>query len=393
MKMSGKNNRINNIKRVKVSKLIRTAVEEQKNPKRIMRFFKYCLMARSKGVVDFRWERIASEYCYDDFEFPDVNQKTKDYFHARGYTTNKISWFGMNKENMDDYLSDFELYNVKAYVNPRVYWFDDKLNTYYLLKNFDSNIPKHYYWLDGQKAYPLDSVENRVVAKGDAVRQLLEKKDIAAKACKGGHGAGFLKLSKKDGKYFINNVETTEEHLNETIKALSNYIITDYIYPHKDFVKLCGDDAYTVIRVLAVFDPDDGPQITSMNIRLGCKAAGVVTGYAGCIYAGVDLETGEIFKPLYRPFDHEYKHVPCEFHPDTGLKIEGTVVPNYDKLKELVKAISAYMPFSPYLMMDIIPSDEEFYVLEINSHGQPITMEPYYPFKKNKYNKKVFHID
>ena len=388
------NNRINGIKRVKIRKLIETAFKEQKTPERIFRFFKYCIMAKNKGVVDFRWERIASEYCYDDFEYPEVSAETKKFFHEHGYSTNKIAWFGMTKENMRDYLSDFELYSTKSYVNGKgVYWFDDKLNTYYLLKPFDAFIPKHYYWIIGNEAYPLDVSNKVVVDKTEAILKIIEMHSIAAKACKGGHGAGFLKLEKQKESYYVNNKLVSKSEMLETIKGLDNYIITEYMYPHSVFIDLCGKDAYTVIRVLVAFDKNEGPQITSANIRLGCKAAGVVTGYAGCIYAGVDLEDGTLFHPLYRPFDHEYKHVACENHPDTGKKISGVRVPNFDSFKKIVKNISAYVPFTPYLMMDVIPTEKGFSVLEINSHGQPITMEPYYPFRKNNYNRKVLNLE
>lgn len=388
------NNRINGIKRVKMKNLIKKAFQEQKTPKRILRYFKYIKMAKDAGVVDFRWDRVASEYCYDDFEYPEVSAQTKKEFHAKGYTTNKIAWFGMTPENMRDYLSDFELYHVKTYVNGKgIPWFDDKLNTYYLLSPFRDNLPRHFYWVTGNEAYPLNVPEKRVVDKVEAVLNTMKECPVAAKACKGGHGAGFLKLEMRGTAFYINNQEVDQAGMIKTIKGLNNYIITEYINPHDAFVDLCGEDAYTVIRVLVVFDKEDGPQITSANIRLGCKAAGVVTGYAGCIYAGVDLDDGTLFHPLYRPFDHEYKHEDCENHPDTGKRIEDFKIPDYEAFKKLVKEICAYVPFTPYLMMDVIPSNDGFKVLEINSHGQPITMEPYYPFRQNKYNRRVFNLD
>ena len=70
------NNRINGIKRVTFKKLIQSALKEQKTPKRILRYFKYVRMAKDAGVVDFRWDRLATEYCYDDFEYPEVPAET-----------------------------------------------------------------------------------------------------------------------------------------------------------------------------------------------------------------------------------------------------------------------------------------------------------------------------
>ena len=47
---------------------------------------------------------------------------------------------------------------------------------------------------------------------------------------------------------------------------------------------------------------------------------------------------------------------------------------------------------TPYLVMDIIPTENGFSILEINSHGQVANVEPFYPFAANKYNKRAFNI-
>ena len=75
-------------------------------------------------------------------------------------------------------------------------------------------------------------------------------------------------------------------------------------------------------------------------------------------------------------------------HPDTGVALEGNYIPNWDKVLKLISDVSMYIPMTPQLDFDIIPTKEGFSILEINSHGQFI--ENYYPFRDNKYNLKQY---
>jgi hypothetical protein len=147
------------------------------------------------------------------------------------------------------------------------------------------------------------------------------------------------------------------------------------------------------MRAVTVFDHEDGPPITSMIIRLGSKAGDkVVCDYDGTIYCGVDLETGRLFHPFIRSGDKQgvFYGTPLTNHPDTGAVLENVQIPDFQQLKALLKEISSFIPMTPYLVFDIVPVDGGFKILEINSHGQVRNIEPFYPFRTNKYNLKVF---
>ena len=225
---------------------------------------------------------------------------------------------------------------------------------------------------------------------GDVIRMLKGNKILAAKAAVGGHGVGFYKLEYNNGKYYANNKQISETGMEELINNLDKYIITDFIKPHRQYAQLYGEDAFAVIRVLTIYDSKDGAQFTAASIRFGGKDAGIVTDYHGTIYCGLKLENGETFKPFYREDDDVF--IKCEKHPDTGNSLIGNKVPKWEELITLVKRISASIPMTPYLVMDVIPTDDGFSVLEINNHGQVRILEPYYPFLENEYNRKVFEI-
>lgn len=219
---------------------------------------------------------------------------------------------------------------------------------------------------------------------------LVKKQAIAAKACKGGHGFGFYKLEYIDGFFYVNQEKYAENKFIELISGLDNYIITEYSKPHSMFSKLCGENIFAVIRTITVYDDKEGAQLTGAVIRLGCKKAGLLTDYPGTIYCGLTLDEGRLFKPIYCERDNWY--VPIKEHPDTGEDFTLYKVPYWGQLKRLVRDVSNYIPMTPYLVIDIIPSDDGFKILEINSHGQVRNTEAHFPFLINPYNRKVFKI-
>ena len=373
--------------------LIKKAVNYQGSIKRKLKFLYFEILALRNGVTFFRVERVADLYTKDYFDFQDTSKDDKEWAYSHGFSSYKmLPWYGITMDNYKDYISDFDFYSAKNYIqnNDILAWFENKLNTYYLLSPFRESMPRHYWSVMNGRFFPIDVEDEKIGECSDVMKTIREQGPIAAKACYGGHGVGFLKFDYKDKTYFVNNMECKEDEIKERILSLNNYIITDYVKPNSVFEKLCGTNSFAVMRIITVFDDFDGPQITCSAIRLGCKKAGITTDHEGTIYCGIGIENGVSFKPLYRVADNKY--VSCPLHPDTNEPLEGFKIPNYDKLKVLVKKISAYLPMTPYLVMDIIPTEKGFAILEINSHGQVGNVEPFYPFLANKYNKKVFHI-
>ena len=357
------------------------------------KYLSFLLLARKNGVVPFRWNRIAEAYTDDYFNYHITSKKEKEWAYAHGFSSYKLSdWYGVTKENYQNYMSDFVFYQPRNYIQTQELktMYEHKCCTFFTLQPFKESMPQHYFFIRKRRVIPLDVNDKRDYSISSIV-SLIKEKPIAAKACIGGHGLGFFKLvyAKDEGKFIINNNQfKTEEELVSLLSRLDNYIITDFEIPKKEYVDLCGPDAFAVIRVITVFDPKDGPQLTAALIRLGCKESGVTTDYKGTIYCGITLDDGVTFKPLIRTTDDLC--APCPEHPDTHKPLSGLSIPNWESLKKLVLDVSGYLAVTPYLVIDIVPTEKGFSILEINSHGQVRNMEPFYPFFENEYNKKVF---
>lgn len=354
------------------------------------KYYQFAKLAHRNNVKWFRIDRIASEFTDSWFNVTDMAKEEKNWYFNHGFNPTKKSFCGVSPNNYKIYLSDFEFYNSDNYINDQsgsTNWFDNKLNTYYLLKPFNTFLPKHYYYINAKsEILPLDVDEKHNYEAKD-VLALLKVKALVAKKCLGGHGDGFYKFEFNNGHIFVNKKEMDEREFLDLVSKLKGYILTDFVRPSAFLRKIVGEDAFAVLRVMAIYDKQDGPIVERMMIRLGTQKSGYTQASNDYIYVGLN-EKGEFSRPLYEYSDYKWGWI--EAHPETGEAIEGIHLPNIELLKKTVKDISGYLPESPYLMLDIIPTDDSFAILEINSHGQPFNFEPFNPVKNSVYFTKLF---
>ncbi len=355
-----------------------------------MKYLHFALLCRRNGVVFFRIDRVASEYTYDFYCVEGLTKDEKNWFCNKGYAPRKVNTFKMTKENYKDFVSHFDFYNIRNYINdPFVEMFENKLHTYLLLAPFIKNLPKHYAYIEDSDNYYKLNYPGVGQLKSTQIFDILEDHPLAAKACYGGHGRGFYLLRKiGEYKYQANNEVFDRNGFSQFLGTLRKYVLQDFLTPHHSFVELCGGEAFSVFRVVVINDKQEGPQLMACMARLGCKGAGVLTDFPGTIYCGIDLKTGKLFDP--QMFVSDIIREACPNHPDTGKQLEGYKVEQFDELKQLGLDIAKYMPWVPYVTIDIIPSESGLMVLEINSHGQTWVWERHFPACKNEYFKKEF---
>ncbi len=356
------------------------------------RFFKYARLAQNKGVIWFRWKRLANDYVDAWYAMVEMPSGEKSWYIERGFNPRMKAFCGVLPDNYRRYISDFEFYNSKNYKNlSSSAWFDNKLNTYYLLSPFSEFIPKHYYYVEAGDIFPLDVSSKYNCTSKDVLHILKEEKTLAAKRCYGGHGEGFIKLENSDEqRLLVNGRELTEDGFCELIHSLRGYIITDFIKPAAWIRRMAGENAFGVLRVMTIYDKEDGPQFERVMMRIGTNKSGPTQAGHDFLYVGID-DVGTLHDCFYEYSDFQWEKM--DSHPETGEAINGIIMPNMGILRELCLSISGYLPNTPYLIFDIIPTDNSFKILEINSHGQPFNFEPFAPVKDSFYFSKLFDVN
>ena len=96
--------------------------------------------------------------------------------------------------------------------------------------------------------------------------------------------------------------------------------------------------------------------------RIGRGGSTVDNATAGGIYSLVDTETGEILNPA-RTFRGElFTH-----HPDTGEKLQGSVLPRWDELNELLERLARVVPEQKQVGWDLSLSSDGWVMVEANT--------------------------
>ena len=352
-------------------------------------YFKNAKNAAKHGVAWSRIDRVAGEFTDALREKTEMSLEEKWQYCNLGFHPHWKTRVGVTMNNYMNYISYFEFYNRKAYVNHRLHGlFDDKLLTYYALNKWEDYVPNHYFYVNKGKLCPLDSAEKTNLSWKN-VLDLIKQKPLAAKKCHGGHGDGFHKLAYTNGTVLIDDKPCDENALKDLINDMDDYILTDFSYPSKALQDIIGEDSFAVMRVLTTYTPEEGASVDRMIIRLGTKAAGHTQAGYDILYANIDDEG------CLRDTVYEYSGWHCErmeTHPETHKIVEGFKIEGLNQLKKMLTEISGCLSVAPYLVWDIIPSENSFSILEINSHGQLENFERFETLKRSKKLCQLLHI-
>lgn len=126
-----------------------------------------------------------------------------------------------------------------------------------------------------------------------------------------------------------------------------------------------NDTSVNTIRFMTTLYPNGEARIIATFIKIGRKGAWVDNaGGGGNIDAGIDTETGTLYNAIC--FNGWRKIEKIERHPDSGAKLEGAKIQNWENIKERVLDFQKAMPFVKAAGWDIAITDEGPVVIEIN---------------------------
>ncbi|MCL1799226.1 MAG: hypothetical protein FWG23_05780 [Eggerthellaceae bacterium] len=320
------------------------------------------------GVYPFVGARWTSLILSDLWINKDATLKEKLWAYKNGFLSYRIKQYGITKENRLNYISDLEYYWLR-HINKKVrIVLEDKITPRYILRDYKECFPAYYYYVAPRRG------ENRIMPmidcpKGysgkysDVLRLVAEKGVLALKPAQGSHGDGFFKFSYENNKYYLNSEEVNEEQVEALFKDVDNkYLITEYIQMHPELKKIY-EGAVNTLRIVVFKKDGKTPEIGNAYMRIGSSKTGTVDNMsAGGMYAQIDTDTGRYHKA--KSIENN-QILPCEYHPDTGVKIEG-YLPNWNLTKQLVLDIAQKMPFLEYFGFDVAITENGIKLPEIN---------------------------
>ena len=143
------------------------------------------------------------------------------------------------------------------------------------------------------------------------------------------------------------------------------YLFVEHLWPHPAIREVCGERLCTVR--LAVLRDEKGPNVFAavFKITTGDNMADNFI-LAGNLLAAVDLESGTLTRVVGGSATDEVEH---QTHPDTGARLLGFQLPDWEAARRLVLAAAGAFPGMVYQGWDVALTPAGPVFVELNSAG------------------------
>ena len=285
---------------------------------------------------------------------------TKWKYNLLGFSNKEIIYYNFPENDYHEYISTAERIKLEDLNGRFAYILGEKVMLERIWGDF-IHVPKTYSLIS--RGYFLDLFDQS--SEVDIISLLKEKGRLLTKPTRsGGGGHGVASLSYENGKYFIDKKEYSKDEFVKELRSYYDYIISDWIYPHK-YAKKVFPETTNTMRIVTVMNHTTNKAEVLMAVhRFGTTASFPVdNGCSGGICCFVDLENGTL------GYGHDMIHVGEKYtvHPETGEKLEGLQIPNWDNVKTRMTHVHNCFPYFEFLAWDVvIAEDGEVYIIEIN---------------------------
>lgn len=210
---------------------------------------------------------------------------------------------------------------------------------------------------------------------------------ILKPAC-GGRGRGIHRLEVVGGRTLLNGQETSRSDVTAFVAGLDDYIavaaVTQAPYAAEVF-----PGSVNTLRIITMVDPADGrPFVLAAVHRFGVRSSAPADNSAlGGVASKIDLATGEVGPAWGDPKAGVTK--PTDHHPETGARIAGLRVPDWDGVQREVLGLADALGFLLYVGWDVAITPEGPVFLEGN-HGPGRGTQRHFPYLADPRARRFF---
>ena len=318
---------------------------------------------------------------------------TRGFFSAAWYRYE----FHTKKNRPADYVTDYQENLIASKINKKIVsiYVDDKVIFPLFFKNFCPTVENFAFINNGKiVSQSLTVIFNSFDDIWDYIKTT---GDIIIKPIGGSRGGKVNVFKNNDDPHtiFINGVLKGKESFNQYAAGLDFNIICPMVY-QADYSKRFYPATTNTIRLLTMIDPETNKAFIAHAVqRIGTKHSFPVDNFAvGGITVDIDLDKGVLAAGSYI-IPTESKKVWYTHHPETNEHIAGSVIPNWEKIKETMLEVANSVSFLKIIGWDLIVVDNEkgFVLLEGNNGPCFKVHQLHGGFKKNPEIKKFmkFH--
>lgn len=319
--------------------------------------FKYLLAQEKESKADLKY--IKKVWCL---------------FH--GFSSAKYELYNFKENNYKLYLSDYQRRKTVKINGPYSLIINDK----YLFGELFNDLTATIFGRVKKGNIYFDGKESNL---SSLLTLVSNKKEIIVKKFRGGGGKGIYRLSYADEKYYLDDQFIREKEIQNFITGLSDHLIMEHLN-QLDYSNTIYSGTINSIRMLTMMDPTTNEPFIALAVhKFGSeKTKPADNVWKGGMTALIDLETGILAKSAY----HKENNNKIEWiteHPDTKVKVEGTVIPNWNKVKETILKIARKHDYLKYVGWDVVVTKEGVKVIEGNNYSDVNILQIHQPLLKD----------
>lgn len=310
---------------------------------------------------------------------------TKLWCLSKGFSSEKYELYKFYDSDYKLFLSDFQR-RKSALINDQHSIILTDKNVFSDLFKKD-NITANVYGTIIKGQIFLDDEQISLAGFMNFIRQ---KVKVIIKIHNGAGGKNVYKLECSNDNYLINDQIISKEELNNFISGLNNYMVCEYLEQAEYSSKIYPGTVNT-IRILTMIDPETNEVIMPIAVhRFGSeKTKPADNVWKGGMTALVDIETGILQKAALHSENN--KEIRWEtLHPDTKVKIEGTVIPNWNEVKNKMVKIAKSVGYMKYVGWDVVVTNSGIKIIEGNHCSDVNILQIHQPLLKDERAKEFY---
>ncbi len=296
----------------------------------------------------------------------------KIFCYTRGFLSESYLIYNFKDNHPSDYLSDKARYIKTPFIDYNFgYLIDNKL----LFDLYSSNTIKALGLLTSGLLFTRNDVQNAVE---EINNYLNSDSGLVIKPIKGGGGFGIIFLERDNNQIIINGCVASINKLEPILSSTNGFMLYKQ-FKQQGFSQKIYPYSLNTIRILTMIDPiSKQPFIPIAVHRFGTKASGNLDNWSnGGLSACIDIESGEMGKAIAYPRKGKLEWYTT--HPQTGEKINGIVVPNWHKIKEMILNEAQKISMIPYVGWDVVLSGDQILILEANTNSDVNLLQVHKP--------------
>lgn len=292
----------------------------------------------------------------------------------KGYVADRYVIYNIKENDIDDYISEFEVTLSKRINRQYCLLMDDKL----LLTSFLGHLVKVPEVFGVINQGKLRNMKNVMFSFSEFLELLKVETNLIIKPIDSGGGKNIRTVSTyemKDNKayfgqddfIFLNNRIIGKEELFAFFNKLDQYIVTEYVKQHQ-YAKSLYEFTVNTIRLITIQDPYQSKISIPIAVqRIGRDASFPVDNFdKGGLSVEIDIETGILGRAASRLSHTKYCPIFYDKHPDTGAQITGIRIPFWNDLKRELIETASHFPYLYFIAWDVVITNTGFTVVEIN---------------------------